>query len=171
MRRRIVTVAASLLLAALVGCGGSSSPAASTERRTSGPTTTSPVTATHRVPDACTLITAAQVQAIFGRDPGEPRSVPLGEPPSSWTCTFKMVAASVGLAANFDANRNAFEQEGHSTKALTGVGDAGYWDGEGHFFVARNQTYMVAANFVAPPASGSMLEAGKRLLSTMLENL
>lgn len=136
-----------LALAALVAAGGCSGDAPSPgPTGTTSEVTTAPPTSvgeTGNVPDACTLITPAELSQFLGTtvsDEGTPQSVS----PDRSICIYEGgVITAVEIAANYDGTRERIEAEGRTTTDVAGVGERAFYDDAGQI-VASGETVFVA---------------------------
>jgi hypothetical protein len=105
------------------------------------------------VPDACDVISAAEVTTILGRkDFGKPRSEK-GAAPGESSCRFPgrvrsgvSIALSPTTKAGFDELRKLLAEQGEKPEAVTGVGDAAYFWHPGRVYVLTGRT-MVTVSF------------------------
>ena len=105
------------------------------------------------VPDACTVISAADVTTILGRkDFGKPRSEK-GPGPGESSCRFPgrirsgvSIALSPTTRATFDEFRKLLVEQGEKPEAVTGIGDAAYFWHPGRVYVLTGQT-MITVSF------------------------
>ena len=141
VHRAPFVVVLSFALVALDGCGGGgastagpsaavTAPVTSQSAATSGPSSVaSPVgstpaasQATGSLPDACSLLTAAEVQAWVGGTVGSPAGTPTD-------CKFQNEAGKgveVQVIGSVSAAQFASEMQAHSGVAFAGAGDAAY---------------------------------------------
>ena len=104
------------------------------------------------LPDACAVISAADVTTILGRkDFGKPRSEK-GPGPGESSCRFPgRVQSGVSIAlgpttrANFDEFRKLLVNQGEKPEAVTGVGDSAYFWHPGRVYVLAGQTMITVS--------------------------
>ena len=159
MRRTIVMVAAPLAALLVAGCGGSNGPnsAAATSGTTSGAATASATattggtstkarTAASGVPDACTLITPADLTAILGTEhgTGEPHSVS----PARSVCMYPNgTITAVEIAGDYEASRRIIEENGSKTQDVAGVGKAAFYDPNGQLIAKGDKVFVAVTVF------------------------
>ena len=105
------------------------------------------------LPEACAVISPAEVTTILGRkDFGKPRSEK-GPGPGESSCSFPgrvrsgvSVSLSPTTAANFDEFRKLLLEQGEKPEAVTGVGDAAYFWHPGRVYVLTGRT-MITVSF------------------------
>jgi hypothetical protein len=105
------------------------------------------------VPDACAVISPAEVTTILGRkDFGKPRSEKGPEPGES-SCRFPgrvqsgvSISLSPTTRANFDEFRKLLVEQGEKPEAVSGVGDAAYFWHPGRIYVLTGRT-MITVSF------------------------
>ena len=94
------------------------------------------------VPDACTLLSQADLTQILGTDPGAGST--RGDGHERSVCFFANgTITAVEIAGNYDASRALIEQQGRKTTDVTGVGNAAFFDPAGQL-VARGDKVFVA---------------------------
>jgi hypothetical protein len=141
MRRLLVLV----MLAVFVGSGcgttadpGAGPPVVPGSAGTSG----GGATGSGAVPDACALITSAQLAQILGSDPGPGQTG--GADPRRSICIYQSgTITAVEVAANYAASRRIIEDMGRKTTDVPGVGTAAFYDEAGQL-VASGRTVFVA---------------------------
>lgn len=105
------------------------------------------------LPDACAVISAADVTTILGRkDFGKPRSEK-GPGPGESSCRFPgrvqsgvSISLSPTTRANFDEFRKLLVEQGEKPEAVTGVGESAYFWHPGRVYVLAGQT-MITVSF------------------------
>ena len=105
------------------------------------------------VPDACAVISPAEVTTILGRkDFGKPRSEK-GPGPGESSCQFPArgqsgvsISLSPTTKGDFDEFRKLLAEQGEKPEAVTGVGDAAYFWHPGRVYVLTART-MVTVSF------------------------
>ena len=105
------------------------------------------------LPDACAVISSAEVTTILGRkDFGKPRAEK-GPGPGESSCRFPgrvqsgvTVSLSPTTSANFDEFRKLLVEQGEKPEAVRDVGDAAYFWHPGRIYVRTGQT-MITVSF------------------------
>jgi len=105
------------------------------------------------VPEACAVISPAQLTTILGRkDFGAPRSE-RGPGPGESSCSFPgrvqsgvTVSLSPTTRADFDEFMKLLLEQGEKAEAVTGVGDAAYFWHPGRIYVLTGRT-MITVSF------------------------
>jgi hypothetical protein len=112
------------------------------------------------VPDACGLISSAELSELLGIEAGEGESQGLS--PDRSICIYPAgVITAIELADNYQASRDIIENEGRATQDVPGVGNAAFYDEAGQL-VALGDSYFVAITY---PAEIALLsEVATRLL-------
>jgi hypothetical protein len=160
------------------GCGGNSNDEAGpqpagVQSGTASPTSPTPATSETAgetgVPDACSLLSSADLSELLGVDqgPGNPQSVS----PDRTVCFFEAgTITSVELAANYQASRDIIEADpSRNVTDVSGVGEEAFFDDLGGVaqLVAKGERYFVGVTFVyETPESG--IETGKQIVAAML---
>ena len=118
--------------------------------------TSMPVPVAHAqtsVPEACSVISPAEVTTILGRkDFGKPRSEK-GPGPGESSCRFPgrvqsgvTISLSPTVRATFDEFRKLLVEQGEKPETVTGVGDAAYFWHPGRVYVLTGRT-MITVSF------------------------
>lgn len=105
------------------------------------------------VPEACAVISLAEVTTILGRkDFGKPRPAK-GAAPGESSCSFPgrvqsgvTVSLSPTTRADFDEFRKLLVEQGEKPEAVAGVGDAAYFWHPGRVYVLTGRT-MITVSF------------------------
>ena len=105
------------------------------------------------VPDACAVISPAEMTAILGRkDLGKPRAEK-GPGPGESSCRFSgriqsgvTISLSPTTRSVFDEFRQILVDQGEKPEAVTGVGDAAYFWHPGRVYVLTGRT-MITVSF------------------------
>jgi hypothetical protein len=105
------------------------------------------------VPEACAVISPAEVTTILGRkDFGKPRSE-RGPGPGESSCRFPgrvqsgvTISLSPTARADFDEFRKVLVEQGEKPEAVTGLGDAAYFWHPGRVYVLTGRT-MITVSF------------------------
>jgi hypothetical protein len=105
------------------------------------------------VPDACAVISPADVTTILGRkDFGKPRSEK-GPGPGESSCRFPgraqsgvTISLSPTVRADFDEFRKVLVEQGEKPEGVPGVGDAAYFWHPGRVYVLTGRT-MITVSF------------------------
>ena len=105
------------------------------------------------LPDACAVISAADLTTILGRkDFGKPRSEK-GAAPGESSCRFPgrvqsgvSISLSPTTRANFDEFRKLLVEQGEKPEAVPGVGDSAYFWHPGRIYVLAGRT-MITVSF------------------------
>lgn len=105
------------------------------------------------VPEACAVISLAEVTTIIGRrDVGKPRPEK-GAAPGESSCSFPgrgqsgvTVSLSPTARADFDEFRKLLVEQGEKPEAVTGIGDAAYFWHPGRVYVLTGRT-MITVSF------------------------
>jgi hypothetical protein len=105
------------------------------------------------VPEACAVISSAEVTTILGRrDFGNPRSEK-GPGPGESSCRFPgrvqsgvTISLSPTVRADFDEFRKVLVEQGEKPETVTGVGDAAYFWHPGRVYVLTGRT-MITVSF------------------------
>lgn len=105
------------------------------------------------LPDACAVISAADVTTILGRkDFGKARSEK-GAAPGESSCRFPgrvqsgvSISLSPTTRASFDEFRTLLVEQGEKPEPATGVGDSAYFWHPGRLYVLTGQT-MITVSF------------------------
>jgi hypothetical protein len=111
------------------------------------------VLAQANVPDACAVISPAEVTAILGRqDLGKPRAEK-GPGPGESSCRFPgrvqsgvTVSLSPTERARFDEFRTLLVEQGEKPEGIPGLGDAAYFWHPGRVYVLTGRT-MITVSF------------------------
>ena len=115
-----------------------------------------PLAVTHAqtsVPDACAVISPAEVTTILGRkDFGKPRAEK-GPGPGESSCRFPgrvqsgvTISLSPTTSADFDEFRKLLVEQGEKPEAVRDVGDAAYFWHPGRIYVRTGRT-MITVSF------------------------
>jgi len=177
MSRRWVALVSVAAIWLAGGCGGDSNDEAGpqpagTQAGTASPTPTAATSETAGetdVPDACSLISSADLSELLGADqgPGNPQSVS----PDRSVCFFEAgTITSIEIAANYQASRDIIEADpSRNVTDVSGVGAEAFFDDLGGVaqLVAKGERYFVGVTFVyETPESG--IETGKQIVAAML---
>lgn len=105
------------------------------------------------VPEACAVISLAEVTTILGRNDLSTPSSEKGAAPGESSCGFSgrvqsgvTDSLSPTTSANFDEFRNMLVELGETPEAVTGVGDAAYFWHPGRVYVLTGRT-MITVSF------------------------
>jgi hypothetical protein len=113
------------------------------------------------VPDACTLITSAQLSQALGADQGT--GSPQSFSPERSICIYPTgTITAVEVASHYDSSREIIAGQGRKTSDVSGVGRAAFYDEAGQL-VARGDRV-----FVAITAPGVAVDTLRGILATML---
>lgn len=175
-----VLLASSVLVISLsAGCGGDSGAdsAASppTTAQSAGTPQPQPIDsqtvspAASSVPDACTLISSAELSDLLGSDQGQGTTHSVTADRSM--CFFESgTITAVEIADNYAASRAIIENDPSRTVTdVSGVGQEAFFDDLGGVaqLVAKGEQYFVAVTFVYDsPESG--IETGRQIAAKML---
>ena len=104
------------------------------------------------VPEACSVISAAEVTTILGRrDFGKPRAEK-GPGPGESSCRFPgrvqsgvTISLSPTTRADFDQFRTLLVDQGEKPEPVTGVGDAAYLWHPGRVYVLSGRTMLTVS--------------------------
>lgn len=150
MRRLLVLVTLAVLATSACttsdnnNAGGAATPTGAGSAGTPAAGTT---TKSGAVPDACTLITSAQLSQILGADQGTGQS--LGSDPRRSICMYQSgTITAVEVAANYEASLRVIQDQGRKTTDVPGVGTAAFYDEAGQLVVKGTNV------FVAVTAAG-----------------
>lgn len=158
------------VLALATACGGDDGgqgDATQTGTATAVPTTTTPPPPTQSygaegVPDACTLITPAELSTLMGSEHGTGR--PQRVSPDRSTCMYPNgTITAVEIAENYEATRGLIEGQGRKTQDVPGVGKAAFYDEAGQLVATGERM------FVAVTAFGVDLEKLKQVALALLK--
>lgn len=130
------------------------------------------------VPDACAVISPAEVTAILGRsDLGKPRAEK-GPGPGESSCRFpgrvqSGVTISLGPTTRtvFDEFRQILVDQGEKPEAVTGVGDAAYFWHPGRVYVLTGRTLITVSFSEAMDVNEKMKQDLLALAHAVLKNL
>jgi hypothetical protein len=175
MSRGGVLLASVLVISLSAGCGrdsgadtAASPPTSAQSASTPQPTPTESAAASS-VPDACTLISSAELSDLLGSDQG--KGTTQSVLPDRTACHYESgTITAVELADNYEASRAIIEDDPSRTVTdVSGVGQDAFFDDLGGVaqLVAKGERYFVAVTFVYDsPESG--IETGKQIAAKML---
>ena len=175
MSRGAVLLVSVLVLSLSAGCGGDSNGDAAASPPTTAPSaspsqpTPSPSPVASSVPDACTLISSAELSDLLGSEQGQGNTQSVTADRS--VCFFESgTITAVEIADNYEPSRAIVEDDPSRTVTdVTGVGQDAFFDDLGGVgqLVAKGKRYFVAVTFVYDsPQSG--IEIGKKVAAKML---
>jgi hypothetical protein len=179
MSRAGVLLTSVLVISLSVGCGQDSGtdgaanpPTAARSASASQPPTTASATASpaaSSVPDACTLISSAELSDLLGSDQGNGATQSVTADRSA--CFFESgTITAVEIADNYEPSRAIIQDDPSRTVTdVSGVGQDAFFDDLGGVaqLVARGERYFVAVTFVYDsPETG--IETGKKIAAKML---
>lgn len=163
---RAVHLFTALLLVAAAACSADTppNPPATTLTTTAGPGESPATGGSGAVPDACGLITSAELSQFLGMSvTGDGNSQSVG--PDRSICIYDGgVITAVELASNYEPSRSRIEAEGRTTTDVPGVGAKAFYDEAGQLVASGDQV------FVAITASGVPVEMMVEAAKVMLEN-
>ena len=178
MSRAGILLASVLVISLSAGCGGDSGPTAASpptavqsasvsQQPPIASQTGSPVASS--VPDACTLISSAELGELLGGVQGAGSTQNVTADRS--VCFFESgTITAVEIADNYAASRAIIEDDPSRTVTdVSGVGQEAFFDDLGGVgqLVAKGERYFVAVTFVYDsPESG--IETGKQIAAKML---
>ncbi|HKA69832.1 MAG TPA: hypothetical protein VKG85_12030 [Actinomycetes bacterium] len=175
MSRSAVLLVSALVISLSAGCGDDSGPDAASSppitaqsAGTPQPTPSqSPVASL--VPDACTLISSAELSDLLGSEQGNGSTQSVMADRS--VCFYEAgTITAVEIADNYEPSRAIIENDPSRTVTdVTGVGDDAFFDDLGGVgqLVAKGEHYFVAVTFVyESPQAG--IETGRQIAARML---
>lgn len=113
------------------------------------------------VPDACDLLTPAELSSLVGAEVGEGTSQSASPDRSICLFTDTGLILAIEVGGNYEVSRQLIDDEGRATEDLTGIGTAAFYDPAGQV-VALGEQYFVGVS------GGGDIETQKQVAARML---